>query len=155
DALGLTVTSQGCADVGVCYVPMDSRANVQLASSSFSESSDVDVAQRFESGSLLAVLASFFGAGLLLAFTPCVLPMLPILAGIIAGEGGAPGKQRAFLLSLAYVLGMAIAYALAGVAAAWSGSMIASALQNAWVLGGFALVFVALALSMFGLYELQ
>ena len=166
-ALGLTVTSQGCADAGVCYVPMDSHASLQLASvsaatavaaapdASFSDASDLDIARRFESGSLAAVLASFFGAGLLLAFTPCVLPMVPILSGIIAGERAAPGKGRAFLLSLAYVLGMAVAYALAGIAAAWSGTMIASALQNAWVLGTFALVFVGLALSMFGLYELQ
>jgi thiol:disulfide interchange protein DsbD len=166
DALGLTVTSQGCADVGVCYVPMESKARITLAAASsavpvaspptdLAESSDLDIARRFESGGVLTVLASFFGAGLLLAFTPCVLPMVPILSGIIVGERARPGKQRAFLLSLAYVLGMAVAYAVAGVAAAWSGTMLASALQNAWVLGAFALVFVALSLSMFGLYELQ
>jgi thiol:disulfide interchange protein DsbD len=156
-ALSLTVTSQGCADVGVCYVPMESKATVQLASlqSGPDEATDLDIARHFESSSVLAVLASFFGAGLLLAFTPCVLPMVPILSGIIVGERARPGKQRAFVLSLAYVLGMAIAYAGAGVAAAWSGTMLASALQNAWVLGAFALVFVALSLSMFGLYELQ
>jgi thiol:disulfide interchange protein DsbD len=81
--------------------------------------------------------------------------MVPILSGIIVGEGRNLGKLRALLLSLAYVLGMALAYALAGVAAAWSGAMLAAALQNVWVLGSFALVFVALALSMFGLYDLQ
>jgi thiol:disulfide interchange protein DsbD len=81
--------------------------------------------------------------------------MIPILSGIIAGEGRDLGKLRALLLSLAYVFGMAAAYAVAGVAAAWSGTLLASALQNAWVLGAFALVFVALALSMFGFYELQ
>jgi thiol:disulfide interchange protein DsbD len=158
-ALQLAVTSQGCADVGVCYVPMDSKVSVRLASasatSSLSTGSDLDVAKSFESGSLLAILGGFFGAGLLLAFTPCVLPMVPILSGIIVGEGGALGKRRAFLLSLAYVLGMAVAYALAGIVAAWTGTMVAAALQNAWVLGGFALIFVVLALSMFGLYELQ
>jgi len=163
EALALTVVSQGCADVGVCYVPMESKASIRLASAAaapppaaeIAGSSDLDIARRFESGSVLAVLASFFGAGLLLAFTPCVLPMVPILSGIIAGESAAPGKRHAFLLSLAYVLGMAVAYAVAGVAAAWTGTLLASALQNAWVLGAFALVFVALALSMFGLYELQ
>jgi thiol:disulfide interchange protein DsbD len=162
--LRLTVTSQGCADVGVCYIPMDSKVTVQLAGLSagapakpeFSlQVSDFEIARLFESGGPLLVLASFLGFGLLLAFTPCVLPMVPILSGIIVGEGRNLGKLRALLLSLAYVLGMAVAYAAAGVAAAWSGSMLAAALQNAWVLGTFALVFVVLALSMFGLYELQ
>jgi thiol:disulfide interchange protein DsbD len=162
--LRLTVTSQGCADVGVCYIPMDSKVTVQLAGLSagapakpeFSlQVSDFEIARLFESGGPLLVLASFLGFGLLLAFTPCVLPMVPILSGIIVGEGRNLGKLRALLLSLAYVLGMAVAYAAAGVAAAWSGSMLAAALQNVWVLGTFALVFVVLALSMFGLYELQ
>jgi thiol:disulfide interchange protein DsbD len=166
-SLHLTVTSQGCADAGVCYVPMDSRATIQLAgfspppaaappTSGFTvQVSDFEVARLFQSGGPLLVLASFLGFGLLLAFTPCVLPMIPILSSIIAGEGRELGKLRAFLLSLAYVLGMAVAYAIAGVAAAWSGTLLAAALQNAWVLGAFALVFVGLALSMFGFYELQ
>ena len=167
--LQLTVTSQGCADAGVCYIPMESKAEIRLAgfsapapgtpvaaASGFTlQASDFEIARLFESGGPLLVLASFLGFGLLLAFTPCVLPMVPILSGIIAGEGKELGKLRAFLLSSAYVLGMAVAYAVAGVAAAWSGTLLASALQNAWVLGAFALVFVALALSMFGLYELQ
>src|ERR1044071_1280086 len=97
----------------------------------------------------------FRSFGLLLAFTPCVLPMIPILSGIIAGEGESLSKSRALALSLAYVIGMALAYAIAGVAAAYSGSLLAAALQNAWVLGAFALVFVVLALSMFGLYDLK
>jgi thiol:disulfide interchange protein DsbD len=164
----LKVTSQGCADVGVCYIPMDSTARITLASAGapsqgFSNASaprfslfasDMDVAHLFEGGAAL-VLASFLVFGLLLAFTPCMLPMIPILSGIIAGEGRGINKARAFSLSLSYVLGMAIAYAVAGVAAAYSGSMLAAALQNAWVLGGFALIFVALALSMFGLYEIR
>jgi thiol:disulfide interchange protein DsbD len=116
--------------------------------------SDVDIARLFE-GNLALVLASFLGFGLLLAFTPCVLPMVPILSGIIVGEGRGVGKLRALSLSIAYVLGMAVAYAAAGVAAAYSGSLLAAALQNAWVLGAFALVFVWLALSMFGFYEIQ
>jgi len=168
-AIAFTVTSQGCADVGVCYVPMDGKATVQLAAFTApapgtppastmeftTQASDFEIARLFESGGPLLVLASFLGFGLLLAFTPCVLPMVPILSGIIVGEGRSLGKLRALLLSLAYVLGMAIAYALAGVAAAWSGTMLAAALQNAWVLGAFSLVFVLLALSMFGVYELQ
>jgi len=117
-------------------------------------SSDLEIAQLFE-GNFLLVVGSFFVFGILLAFTPCVLPMIPILSSIIAGEGAAINKLRALLLSLAYVLGMAVAYAVAGVAAALSGALIAAALQNAWVLGGFALVFVILALSMFGFYELR
>lgn len=180
DTLALLVTSQGCADVGVCYVPMQTRANLKLAvagpaatpagpaldspasaapSSGISSrpfaGSDFEVAALFESGSFWLVLASFLGFGLLLAFTPCVLPMVPILSGIIAGEGRNLNKLRALILSVAYVLGMAVAYALAGIAAAYTGSLIAAALQNPWVLVAFALVFVWLALSMFGFHELQ
>jgi thiol:disulfide interchange protein DsbD len=167
--LRLTVTSQGCADAGVCYVPMDSQLTLRLAAYSgggsargwpelvelWGRSSDLEVARLFEAGGLAVVLASFLGFGLLLAFTPCVLPMIPILSGIIVGEGPRVGKGRAFVLSATYVLGVAAAYAAAGVAAGWSGAYLAAALQNAWVLLAFALVFVALALSMFGLYELQ
>ena len=158
----LKVTSQGCADVGVCYVPMESRASLQLAATDAAASaprfsifaSDLEIARLFE-GSTALVLGGFFVFGLLLTFTPCVLPMIPILSGIIAGEGRSLDRPRALALSLAYVLGMALAYALAGVAAAFSGSLLAAALQNAWVLGAFALVFVVLALSMFGFYELR
>jgi thiol:disulfide interchange protein DsbD len=162
----LSVISQGCADAGVCYIPMESKARVELAggvsqvsqggpSSGFSLfASDVDIARLFQ-GHFAIVLASFVGFGLLLAFTPCMLPMIPILSSIIAGEGRGLTKPRAFALSLAYVLGMAVAYAAAGIAAAYSGSLLSAALQNAWVLGAFALLFVALALSMFGLYEIR
>jgi len=101
--------------------------------------SDLDIAKLFE-GSLIVVILSFFGFGMLLAFTPCVLPMVPILSGIIAGEGRKLNKARAFLLSVSYVLGMAVTYAIAGVAAAYSGTLLAAALQNAWVLGAFALL---------------
>ncbi|MGQ0655431.1 MAG: protein-disulfide reductase DsbD [Betaproteobacteria bacterium] len=160
--VALTVTSQGCADVGVCYVPMESKATLQLGAgvrqvdaprwSLFA--SDMDIARLFE-GNAAVVLASFFAFGLLLAFTPCVLPMIPILGGIIAGEGARIDKSRALALSATYVLSMALTYALAGVAAAYVGSLLAAYLQNVWVLGAFAGVFVLLALSMFGLYELR
>jgi thioredoxin:protein disulfide reductase len=156
----LKVVSQGCADVGVCYVPMESKAPLLLAAAGaepprFSVfASDVEIARLFD-GNAALVLAGFALFGVLLTFTPCVLPMIPILSAIIAGEGGNLNKARGLALSLSYVLGMAVAYAIAGVAAAYSGSLIAAALQNAWVLGAFALVFVALALSMFGFYELR
>ncbi|HET7197663.1 MAG TPA: protein-disulfide reductase DsbD, partial [Burkholderiales bacterium] len=169
-AFDLKVVSQGCADAGVCYVPMESRTHLALAAvagpglsqgsgSAQAEprlsifASDVDIARLFE-GNLGLVLASFLGFGLLLAFTPCMLPMIPILSGIIAGEGRDVNKMRALALSVAYVLGMASAYAAAGVAAGYSGTLLAAALQNAWVLGAFALIFVALAFSMFGFYDL-
>ena len=168
----LKVVSQGCADVGVCYVPMESQATLHLAAGGerpvLSEgprqvdaearwsifASDMDIARLF-GGNAALVLAGFFVFGILLTFTPCVLPMVPILSAIIAGEGKSVNKVRAAALSVSYVIGMALAYAAAGVAAAYSGSMIAAALQNAWVLGAFAAVFVLLALSMFGLYELR
>ncbi len=181
DTLKLGVTSQGCADVGVCYVPMQTRATIKLADGGpgsasvpsltqgpdsvpasstkaarlSSSASDFDIVALFESGSFWLVLASFLGFGLLLAFTPCMLPMIPILSGIIAGEGRDLNKVRALILSLAYVLGMAVTYAIAGVAAAYSGTLIAAALQNPWVLSAFALVFVWLALSMFGYHDLE
>ncbi len=170
----LAVTSQGCADVGVCYVPMESKATLRLAAASGGDlpgfsaapravqaqpqfsifASDLDIVRLFE-GNVALVLGGFFVLGLLLTFTPCVLPMIPILSGIIAGEGKSLDKLRALFLSLAYVLGMALAYAAAGIAAAFSGSLLAAALQNAWVLGAFGLIFVVLALSMFGFYELR
>jgi thiol:disulfide interchange protein DsbD len=165
----LKVTSQGCADIGVCYVPMESQASLQLVSGTFvSEgpravdaaprfsifASDFEIARLFE-GNFVIVLAGFLFLGVLLTFTPCVLPMIPILSAIIAGEGKNLNRWRGLALSLTYVLGMALAYALAGVAAAYSGSLLAAALQNVWVLGAFAAVFVILALSMFGFYDLR
>ena len=169
----LMVVSQGCADVGVCYVPMESQAGLRLAAATGQGTvisqgprevdaqprwsifaSDMDIAQLFH-GNAALVLASFFGFGLLLSFTPCVLPMIPILGGIIAGEGERLDKSRALMLSGTYVLSMALTYAVAGVAAAYVGSLLAAYLQNVWVLGAFAAVFVLLALSMFGLYELR
>jgi len=113
------------------------------------------VLQLFSQGGRWAMLAAFFGFGVLLAFTPCMLPMIPILSGIIVGRGQHATKRRAVGLSAVYVLGMAITYAAAGVAAGLAGSMLSAALQNPWVLGSFAAVFVLLALSMFGLFELQ
>ncbi|MCX5577791.1 protein-disulfide reductase DsbD [Kaistia terrae] len=106
-------------------------------------------------GNPVVMLAAFLGFGLLLALTPCVFPMIPILSGIIARSGAETSAKRGFALSLAYVLAMAAAYALLGVVAAWSGQNLQAALQTPWALGLMSLVLVALALSMFGLYELQ
>ncbi|MBX3665334.1 MAG: protein-disulfide reductase DsbD [Burkholderiales bacterium] len=170
----LTAVSQGCADVGVCYVPVEQKAELQLAAATaagsdaavsrlFGAPSSAATAAQGEDGAVAALfhgetwllILSFFGFGLLLSFTPCVLPMVPILSGIIVGQGHKVTRAHGLLLSGSYVLGMAITYALAGVAAGLSGAMLAAALQNPWVLGAFAAVFVALALSMFGFYELQ
>jgi len=113
------------------------------------------IEQMFKAGDFWLILTGFFGIGLLLAFTPCVFPMFPILSGIIANRGKNVTKMHGFILALAYVLGMAITYAIAGVAAGLSGSMLSAALQNAWVLGTFAVIFVLLSFSMFGFYDLQ
>jgi thiol:disulfide interchange protein DsbD len=106
-------------------------------------------------GSFWPVILTFFGLGLLLALTPCVFPMIPILSGIIAGQKKDLTKMSGFLLSLAYVLGMAITYAIAGVAAALSGTLLSNALQNPVALGIGAGIFVLLAMSMFGFFEIQ
>ncbi|HNE16576.1 MAG TPA: protein-disulfide reductase DsbD [Rhodocyclaceae bacterium] len=182
----LTVTSQGCADLGICYPPTPQTVSIDPAgqrkvggflaralgqapaaeapltapASTTAVPADAHdesgrIARLLAGGGTLATLASFFGFGLLLAFTPCVFPMIPILSGIIVGHGHAISRGRAFTLSLLYVLGMALTYTAAGVAAGLSGTLLSAALQNPWVLGGFALVFVALSLSMFGFYELQ
>ena len=166
--LKLTVTSQGCADVGVCYVPQQQTADIDLPAASSAPAASLPASgaggvvndeARFErllaSGSLWLIAAAFFGAGVLLTFTPCVLPMIPILSGIIVGEGRNATRTRAFTLSAAYVLGMSVTYTGIGVGAALSGNLLSAALQNPWVLSAFAMVFVLLSLSMFGFYELQ
>lgn len=129
--------------------------SAQASTSSSGQSETSYIAGLFSGGSFTTIVAGFFAAGLLLALTPCVFPMIPILSGLIVGQGQTLSKSRSFTLSLAYVLGMAITYAAAGVAAGLSGRLISTALQNTWVLGGFALVFVVLSLSMFGMFELQ
>ena len=174
--LTLRVTSQGCADGGICYPPQVQTVSLTLpdpastpaaapmtsaAAGSGDRSGDRSgdesgqIAQLLKDASFWVVVASFFGFGLLLSLTPCVFPMIPILSGIIVGSGHKTSHTRAFLLSLAYVLGMALTYAAAGIAAGMTGTLLSAALQNAWVLGGFALVFVVLSFSMFGFYELQ
>lgn len=154
---------QGCSDKGICYPPLEKAMTVSLpgaagaAVSAGAEPVDDEsrIAALFREGNFWPIVLAFFVAGLLLSFTPCVFPMIPILSGIIVGQGTSLTKSRAFVLSLAYVLGMAVTYAIAGVLAGLSGTLLSAALQNPWVLGTFAAVFVALAFSMFGFYDLQ
>jgi len=167
--LPIEVSFQGCADAGLCYPPTSRQLTVTLASVAASGAgpagagaaplrSETDaLADRIRSGNLLAVLATFFGAGLLLAFTPCVLPMIPILSGIIVGAGrGEPvSRGRAFSLSVAYVLGMALTYTVAGAVFAAAGQQAQAVFQKPWILVVFAGLFVLLALAMFGVFNLQ
>jgi thiol:disulfide interchange protein DsbD len=162
-ALKLKLTAQGCADAGVCYPPQSQTVSVDLpdpasapaAAPAASDDASGSIAATLKNSGFWVNLAFFFLAGLGLSLTPCVFPMIPILSGIIAGQGHRISHARGFLLALAYVLGMAITYAVAGVAAGLTGTLLAAALQNPWVLGSFALVFVVLSFSMFGFYELQ
>ncbi|MES1163395.1 MAG: cytochrome c biogenesis protein CcdA, partial [Rhizobacter sp.] len=107
------------------------------------------------SGKFWPVVGVFLVAGVLLSLTPCVLPMLPILSSIIVGQGTRVSRWRGFALAVSYSLGMALVYTALGVAAGLAGAGLAAALQNPWVLGAFALGLVVLAMSMFGVYELQ
>ena len=186
-AIALTASFQGCADIGVCYPPQRTRIElsmpatqsdaVQFGAPQASPSvivspapapapasavslepprSEQDrIAATLASGSLWATLGLFFGFGLLLALTPCVFPMIPILSGIIAGHGPGISTRKAFWMSLTYVLAMSLTYALAGLLAGLGGANLQAAFQDPWILSFFALVFVALALSMFGFYDLQ
>ncbi len=167
----LTITYQGCSLGGFCYAPVQKYLKVDLMSIKPMESllghvsmvadgdtfiSDQDAAQQlFVGHSMVATLFGFLLLGLLLAFTPCVLPMVPILSGIIVGHKQKVSTRRAFGLSLAYVLGMAVTYAIAGIVVASLGHGVQAALQNPWVISLFSLLFVLLALSLFGVYELQ
>jgi thiol:disulfide interchange protein DsbD len=157
----LQASGQGCADKGLCYPPQE--ATVQLTAGAMqtdalaeTNRSDLSgISTLLQGGRLLAIVPAFVLLGLGLAFTPCVLPMVPILSSIIVGEGAGVKRARGFLLSLAYSLGMAIVYTLLGVAAGLAGEGLAAALQNAWVLSSFALLIAAMALSMFDVYQLQ
>ncbi len=158
----LLASYQGCSEKGLCYAPIRKTLQLDLPSGTtkLEDSKGTgtvtdDISNLLQGGQLWLVAVGFFGFGLLLSLTPCVFPMIPILSGIIVGQGSHPGRLHSFNLSLAYTLGMAMAYTLAGVAAGLSGHLISNALQNPWALGGGALVFVLLALSMFGFYELQ
>lgn len=169
DAMGLEleVNYQGCSLDGLCYPPTTRILTVALPEAStitdlaLLPSPDAPVSEQARLAQLIneshiwLVIATFFGAGLLLAFTPCVLPMVPILSGIIAGEGDNVSPMRGFTLALSYVMGMALVYTGAGIAAAAAGMQLAATFNQPWILILFAGLFVVLALGMFGLYDLQ
>lgn len=161
----LEITSQGCAEKGLCYPPMTSTVqldvNVPVSTTTAlatlreapSEMGRIETA--LNSRSLSSILPLFFVLGVGLALTPCVLPMLPILSSILVGSSDNKSRTRGFALSLSFSSGMAIVYTLLGVAAGLAGEGLAAALQNAWVLGSFAALMAALSLSMFGVYQMQ
>ncbi|WP_223526870.1 protein-disulfide reductase DsbD [Pseudomonas sp. BF-B-26] len=146
---------QGCADAGLCYPPHTQVVDLggTSAIAATNEAPDQALASGLQQRALGWSLLVFFGLGLLLAFTPCSLPMLPILAGLIVGSGATP--KRGFALATSYVVSMALVYAVMGVLAAMLGANLQALLQNPWLLGSFATVFVLLALPMFGFFELQ
>jgi thiol:disulfide interchange protein DsbD len=151
----IKVGFQGCADAGLCYPPHTQVVDLggTSAIAATDEAPDQALASGLQQRALGWSLLVFFGLGLLLAFTPCSLPMLPILAGLIVGSGATP--KRGFALATSYVVSMALVYAAMGVLAAMLGANLQALLQNPWLLGSFAAVFVLLALPMFGFFELQ
>jgi thioredoxin:protein disulfide reductase len=132
----------------------DGSSDVKAAGASYVSEQD-RFATLIKSGNTFLMLGGFFLAGLVLAFTPCVLPMVPILSGIIAGQGKNVTTGRAFALSLTYVLGMAFTYTIAGALCAAAGKQVQTVFQQPWILALFAALFIALALSMFGLFTIQ
>ncbi|WP_324039887.1 protein-disulfide reductase DsbD [Aeromonas dhakensis] len=162
----LKISYQGCTD-GLCYPPTDKRIAVEpLVAEPLHDQVDVptpapassqqdQLAAALGSQGFWLSVAAFFALGLGLAFTPCVFPMYPILTGIIAGAGHRLSTRRAFLLSFVYVQGMAVTYTLLGLVVASAGLKFQAALQHPYVLIGLSVMFVLLALSMFGLYTLQ
>lgn len=184
NVVDLVFKYQGCAKAGLCYPPITKTIKVDLtgvstaAASTSSNTIDLTddsddgvtspsstgtefqseqdkIASTLANGSFWSTIAIFFGLGLLLAFTPCVFPMIPILSSIIVGQGENLSTSKAFSLSLVYVLAMAVTYTLAGMGAGYYGENVQIWFQNPWVLSVFAGIFVLLSLAMFGFYELQ
>jgi thiol:disulfide interchange protein DsbD len=161
----VAISYQGCSEQGLCYEPNTKEFTLTVESSLLStknsssatvELSETDsIANTIKSGSVIIILLTFFGFGVLLSLTPCVFPMIPIISGVIISQGEGLTTKKAFALSLVYVLSMAIAYTIAGVLAGLFGSNLQAALQTPWVIYSFAGIFVALAMSMFGYYELK
>lgn len=164
--LELEALFQGCVDEGICYPPSNRLITVDLPDLTKNTIQNTDtqdtsllseqdqIQQDLEKNSWWMTILKFFGFGLLLALTPCIFPMIPILSGLIMGQGEIT-RSRAFMLSLIYVLAMALAYTAAGVIAGLLGANIQAALQKPWIIISFSMVFVALAMSMFGYYDLQ
>lgn len=175
----LSIAYQGCADAGICYIPQQRELTLPAGlpaadtgapaapvavlpvaadnapSAAMPQSEQDRLTAQVRERHLALVLLGFFGLGLLLAFTPCVFPMIPILSGIIVGRGEGTTTRRAFTLSAVYVLAMALTYTVLGVLVGLSGENIQAWFQAPWVLYTFAAMFVALSFSMFGFYELQ
>jgi thiol:disulfide interchange protein DsbD len=177
ETLVLDTQYQGCADLGVCYPPQDKRFElsvVDLIATADAQSVDGAVtpksslaapgpvstfAVQSDTGSdnktLWWVLLTAFAAGIGLTFTPCVLPLVPILSSVIAGQGESITKSKAALLAGVYVLGTAMTYAAIGAVAGATGDQLQAYFQNAWAIGIMAALFFTMSLSMFGLYEIQ
>ena len=180
----LSFSYQGCSEQGLCYEPLTKVYNFDIDTSKLTlastqepklkslsaqkieikeevepvkeEKSETDaIADTIKSGNIFVILLTFLGFGLLLALTPCVFPMIPIISGVIISQGDGITTKKAFALSIVYVLAMAVAYTIAGVLAGLFGANLQAALQTPWVIYSFSGVFVALALSMFGFYELK
>ncbi len=168
----LQLRYQGCSDDGFCYPPetkeikigIDTHlalATVSLEDTNQQESKasitnvSNEISQVFTEHNWLMILIIFFGFGLLLSFTPCILPMVPVLSGIIVGHGKEVTTKKAFLLSLSYVLSMSITYAALGAVVALLGENLQISMQSPWAISIFSLIFVLLALSMFGFYEFK
>lgn len=152
----LRVGWQGCADAGLCYPPQTSTVALTPADAvdrGREQASDQALAGDLQHGTLFWSLLAFLGLGVLLAFTPCSLPMLPILAGLVLGNGAS--ARSGWALAAVYVLSMALVYAGLGVIAALLGANLQAWLQQPWLLGSLAALFVVLALPMFGAFELQ
>jgi thiol:disulfide interchange protein DsbD len=161
----LSAEYQGCAEAGICYPPIKKTFTVALPAGGVAAAPmpEEAAAPQAPAGGEAAAKPSYlwailgaFGVGVLLTFTPCVLPMIPILSSIIVGQGGERiTKLRGGMLSASYVLGTAVTYTAAGVLAGATGEQLQAYFQNAWALGSFAVILALLALSMFGFYEIQ
>ena len=164
------VKYQGCSEIsGICYPPQTKEFIVRLSPISDAQAAEVEttddtseyvseqdeITNALRSGNTWLTLLIFFGAGLLLAFTPCVFPMIPILSGIIVGQGKDITTKKALGLSIVYVLAMALTYTVVGILVGLSGENIQAWFQNPWIIGSFAAIFVGLSFSMFGFYDLQ
>ena len=164
----VNLSYQGCWEGGICYPPVSAQFSLTnlavksaLVAKQTVQSAPVAASEQdiyfatFANSSLAALLGIFFLAGLALSLTPCVFPMIPILSGIIAGQGHRANTRHGFTLSVIYVLAMALTYTIAGVIAGLFGANLQAALQAPVVIVIFSLIFVALSFSMFGYYELQ
>lgn len=160
----VTIEHQGCWEGGVCYPPQADRLEVDLEGSKktpipkneLTTDDEMIVSEQFQQGGLTLLIAAFL-AGLALSWTPCVYPMVPILSGIIIGQKETPSNFNAVLMSVTFVLSMSLAYGLIGASAGYFGAgiNIQAIMQTPWVLFVFSFIFVLLALSMFGLYDIQ